>query len=192
MQLTIYLYPNYLLPMRKTFLLNFTFTIVILFIGLVSCKDSDKDNNNDAVLNRGEITLTESDINRLDYTDFALSDLSQKATKDWLKFQELQNEIGILKKGDTSFFKEDDQIISSFISDLKNEIPETLKLSQIDARLVVIETVIMQLKELSTYTQTEKPQLLEAVKKVLVANSNLVLQLNKKFEKDAQNIIKPN
>lgn len=178
--------------MRKSDLSNFTFTAIIFFIGLLSCKDSSPDNTNNPISNHGEIIITERDINQLDYKDFALSNLSQKATKDWLKFQELQSEIAILKKGDTSFFKEDDQIITSFISDLKNETPEALKLPQIDSRIIVIETVIMQLKELSTYTQTKKPQLLESIKKVLVANSNLVLQMNKKFEKDSQNIIKPN
>ena len=177
--------------MRKSFLFKCISLLAILSISHVSCKDASTDNH-DTVSNHGQFVIAESDINLLDYTDYALSDLSLNATKDWLKFQELHSEIDILKKGDTSFFREDDQIVTSFISDLKNEIPEALKLPQINARLIVIETVLMQLKELSTYPQTTKPQLLEAIKKLLVANSNLVLQMNKKFEKDSQKIIKPN
>ena len=177
--------------MRKLILFKFIFCFIILSPGIVSCKDSD---NTDSSIdsNHGHFVITESDINKLDYTDFALSERSIQATKDWLKFQQLQNEIDILKKGNASYFKEDDQIITSFISDLKNEIPEALNLPQINARLIVVETVLLQLKELSTYPQTKKPEFLEAVKNVLIANSNLILQMNKKFEKDSQNIIKPN
>lgn len=177
--------------MRKFFLFKLMSCAFVLFMVVVSCKDAELDNTK-VISSHGQLTITESDVNTIEYKDFALSNRSLNATKDWLKFQQLQSEIDKLKEGDTSYFQEDDQLITSFISDLKNEIPEALNLPQINARLIVIETVLMKLKELSTYPQTKKPELLEAIKSVLVANSNLILQMNKKFEKDSQNIIKPN
>lgn len=177
--------------MRKFSLFKFISCSFVLIMVVVSCKDAELDNT-DVISSHGQLTITESDINAIEYKDFALSHRSLNATKDWLKFQQLQSEIDKLKEGDTSYFQEDDQLITSFISDLKNETPEALNLPQINARLIVIETVLMKLKELSTYPQTKKPELLEAIKSVLVANSNLILQMNKKFEKESQNIIKPN
>jgi hypothetical protein len=70
--------------------------------------------------------ITANDIEQLNYTEFALSDLAEDATRDWLKFQELQTQIDILKKGDLSFFKDDKAILVSLLTDLKNEMPEAV------------------------------------------------------------------
>jgi hypothetical protein len=136
--------------------------------------------------------ITAKDIEGLKYTDFALSDLSEASTKDWLKFRELLSQIDILKKGDLSFFKDDKAILVSFITDLKNEIPDVVNTVSVVVRLSVLETVLFKLEGVSNLKNIPKDVLLNAIKEVLVAHSNLILQINKKFEKDSQKIERPN
>lgn len=136
--------------------------------------------------------LTSKDIEQIKYTEFVLSDLSDKAVSNWLKFQELLTQIELLKKGSLSFFKDDKTMLQSVITDLKNEIPEALNDSSILVRVSVLETTILKLEGILNIHNVEKGMSLKAIKEVLVAHSNLILQINKKFEKDSQNIQKPN
>ncbi|MBN4070211.1 hypothetical protein JYT76_00850 [Olleya sp. AH-315-F22] len=138
-----------------------------------------------------KLKVTTNDISQLKYTDFVLSNLSEKSTEDWLKFQELQEGIILLKKGDLSFFKDDKAILKSLFTDLKNEIPKTLNTLPILVRLSVLETTIFKLEATSNINNVKKELLLNAIKEVLVAYSNVILQMNKKLEKDSQQIEKP-
>jgi hypothetical protein len=135
--------------------------------------------------------ITANDIEQLNYTEFALSDLAEDATRDWLKFQELQTQIDILKKGDLSFFKDDKAILVSLLTDLKNEMPEAVNDPAVIVRLSVLETVMYKLEGLSTLDRAENDALLLAINGVITAHSNLIFQMNKKFEKEAQNVNKP-
>ena len=159
---------------------------MVLFV-VLGCK---KNNASAEALSQSENSqaykITSRDIDQLKYTDFALSDLADASTKDWLKFRELLSQIDILKKGDLSFFKDDKAILVSFITDLKNEIPEVVNTVSVVVRLSVLETVLFKLEGVSNLNNVNKDVLLKAVKEVLVAHSNLILQINKKFEKESQ------
>lgn len=141
--------------------------------------------------NSKEFKVSAKDINQIKYTEFVLSNLSKKSTEDWLKFQELHEGIILLKRGDLSFFKDDKAILKVFITDLKNEIPKTLNKLPILVRLSVLETTMFKLEGTSNINNVKKELLLNAIKEVLVAYSNIILQINKKFEKDSQQIEKP-
>jgi hypothetical protein len=173
------------------FLYLFLLSSIILVLNL-SCdktKTASKDTTQD--ISTETFRVTAKDIDHLKYTEFALSNLSDHATKNWLKFQELQEEILILKKGDLSFFKDDKSIVESLITDLKKEIPEELNTPPILARLAVLESTTYKLQGVTQLNNVSKELLLKAIEEVLVANSNVILQMNKKFEKDAQGIAKP-
>jgi len=165
---------------------------LILFLNSSCDKTSQSSENNLEEVSSEKLKVNANDISQLKYTEFALSNLSEKSTEDWLKFQELQEEIVILKKGDLSFFKDEKTILQSFFKDLKVEIPESLNINSILVRLSVLETTILKLEGTSKISNVKKELLLNAIKKVLVAYSNVILQINKKFEKDSQNIQKPN
>lgn len=135
--------------------------------------------------------ITTKDIAKLEYTDFALSNLSKSKTINWQKFNELTVKIETLKTGDLSFFKDDKSILIGFLNDLKNEIPESLNTPAILVRLSVIETTFLKLEGLATLRSAKKEDLLIVIKDVLVSYTNLVFQMNKKFEKESQNIEKP-
>ena len=169
----------------------FILSFIILFLNL-SCDKTTPSNEINLQEINSEFKVSAKDINQIKFTEFALSDLSEKLTRDWLKFQDLQEEIDRLKKGDLSFFIDDSAILKSFITDLKNEIPEALNIPSILVRLSVLEITIFKLEGFNNINNVKKELLLNAIKEVLVANSNVILQMNKKFEKDSQKIEKPN
>jgi hypothetical protein len=135
--------------------------------------------------------LTSTDIDKIKYTEYVLSDLAEQKTKDWLTFQNLQDYIEVFKKGDVSFIKDDKTILQSFITDLKNEIPESLNVTSIVVRLTVLETALLKLNEIFNLQNITKQSVLSNIKDVLIAHNNLLLQINKKVEKESQNIVKP-
>ncbi len=167
--------------------------ISILLVLILSCNKIAQSNEKALQeVNPKEFKVSSNDINQIKFTEYVLSDLTEKYTIDWLKFQSLQEEINLLKKGDISFFSDDKTILKWFITDLKIEIPETLNIPAILVRLSVLEVSIFKLKSVTDLNNVEKEFLLNAIKEVLVANSNVILQMNKKFEKDSQQIEKPN
>jgi len=165
--------------------------LVILFIS--SC--NTQTTNDSIIIEQIETIdssqITSRDITKLKYTDFALSNLTKSKTSNWQKFNELTDKIEILKTGDLSFFRDDKAILVGFLNDLKNEIPESLKTPAILVRLSVIETTFLKLEGLASLSSAKKEDLLIIIKDVLVSYTNLVFQLNKKFEKESQNIEKP-
>ena len=175
--------------------LKFTFLYIlcslILFLNFNCDNTTQSSEKIEQEVNTKENKVSAKDISTIKYTEFALSSLSEKATENWLKFNELQEELIILKKGDLSFFKDDKTILESLITDLKNEIPENLNINSILVRLSVLETTLFKLEGISSFNNVSKELLLNSIKDVLIANSNIILQMNKKFEKDSQNIQKP-
>lgn len=169
----------------------FKLSCIILFLNL-SCDKTTQSGEKTLQEVNSEFKVSAYDINQIKFTEFALSDLTEKYTRDWLKFQEFQEEIDRLKKGDLTFFINDKTILQSFFKDIKIEIPETLNISSILVRLSVLETSIFKLRSITNLNNVKKELLLKAIKEVLVANSNIILQMNKKFEKDSQKIEKPN
>lgn len=136
--------------------------------------------------------ITANDISKIKFTEYALSKITQNKTINWQKFNELSNKIELLRTGDLSFFRDDKAILEGFIADLKNEIPESLNTQSILVRLTVIETVFLKLEGLASLKTAKKEKLLMAIKDVLLSYTNLIFQMNKKFEKESQKIEKPN
>lgn len=166
--------------------------LVILFISSCNTQTTNDSNIFKEIETIDSSQITSRDITKLKYTDFALSNLTKSKTSNWQKFNELTDKIEILKTGDLSFFKDDKAILVGFLNDLKNEIPESLKTTAILVRLSVIETTFLKLEGLASLSSAKKEDLLIIIKDVLVSYSNLVFQMNKKFEKESQNIEKPN
>lgn len=170
--------------------------ILIPFLVIVFISSCNTQTTNDSIIIEQIETIdssqiTSRDITKLKYTDFALSNLTKSKTSNWQKFNELTDKIEILKTGDLSFFRDDKAILVGFLNDLKNEIPESLKTPAILVRLSVIETTFLKLEGLASLSSAKKEDLLIIIKDVLVSYTNLVFQLNKKFEKESQNIEKP-
>lgn len=177
----------------RNFYLSF---LLILFLGntLHSCKKEVElpENNTNTQLDENKVaSITPKDISNLKYTEYALSNAAENATKDWLKFQELYTQIESLKKGNISFFTDEKDVIQAFLTDLQNEVPPILDENSIKVRLVSLSTAIYKLEGSFRFDSSDKEVLLENIKDLLIAHTNLIFQINKKLEKDSQNIIKP-
>ena len=169
--------------MKQLFLLS-----VLIFM---SCKSEPKVDETATENQEKTYVITAEDIEKLNYTDYILSSDSQQAVLDWQKFQDLQGHIELLKNGDLSFFKVEKEIMAEFISELKAEQPPTVTAPAIRSRMTVLETTLLRLQDLANLDNIKKKDLLESIKELLVANVNLILQINKKFEKEAQQIQLP-
>jgi hypothetical protein len=136
-------------------------------------------------------TIYQRDIEALRYADYGLSTDSQKAVIDWQKFQELNIQIELLKKGDFNFFKQDFVLLKTFLLEFRAEMPQQLQTNEILARTIAFETKAQKLNSLLTISNISKDEQLQGIEELLITVSNLNLQMNKKFEFDKNNIIKP-
>ena len=135
--------------------------------------------------------VSKSDIEAFDYTEYVLSDAARKIADSWLKFQELDSEIETLKTGDLSFFSNEKDLLKTFYTELTGSLPEALQQASIEVRLLALETNSYKLHDETVFNRADKKALLTAIGEVLVGYSNLIFQINKKLEKDAQKIEKP-
>ena len=69
--------------------------------------------------------------------------------------------------------------------------PPNVAKSSIMERLVVLETKLQKLHSTLKLSNNSKAETLKNIKELLVASSNLHLQMNKKFELDSQIIEDP-
>lgn len=175
---------------------NFLATLFFLTLATFnfSCKQtttSETESSESTETKSYDIKITAKDIQKLNYTEYVLSDLAKVKTQNWIKFQELSSQIEILKKGELSFFQDDKTLLETFLSDLKSEIPSELNIPSILVRLNVLDTTVHKLEGISELGNLNKDTVLNYIKDLLVAYTNLIFQINKKLEKDAQKIIKP-
>lgn len=176
---------------KFSFVLSRITLVLILSFGF-QCKNS----KNDTLIKEQEpivelVKVTAQDIDTIDYTEFALSDLGIKELENWEKFKILEGEINNLKRGSFSFFKDDKTILQGFIADLKNEISQSLNQSSILVRLSVLETALYKFNETVNLESSTKEATIEDIKRLLLAYNNFVYQINKVIEKASQIIIKP-
>lgn len=166
--------------MKQLFLL-----CILICIG---CKSEPKAEESPLEDQEKSYTISAEDIDKLVYTDYILSNDSEQAIIEWQKYQDLQVNIELLKKANLSFFKVENEIMQEFITELKTEQPKIVTTPAIRSRMTVLETNLLRLQDLSNLDNIKKKDLLIAIKELLIADVNLKLQINKKFEKAAQQI----
>lgn len=164
------------------------FSLLVLFF---SCKEVQESNPVDNVEDDQNKEITEKDISKIDYIEFALDFKAEAVIKDWQEYDQLQDAILNIKKGDLSFFNDNDETIKTLLKGLKRNIPKEINTSPILARITALETKLYKLKSLSNLSTTSKKELIATIKDFLVAFSNLNLQINKKIEFDTRKIEKP-
>ncbi|WP_055443949.1 hypothetical protein [Lacinutrix himadriensis] len=167
----------------------------LLYITLIfcvfSCKEVDKTQELEAETEVVSLKITKSDIANLKYAQFLLDAKTRNSQEFWQKYGELNTVVLKVNQADLSFFKENKEALIAFIKDLKETIPEEINTPLINARLIALETQMLKLEGEINLSNPEKKEVLLVVKDFLTAFSNLNLQINKKVEKESQNIVKP-
>lgn len=164
--------------------------LVVLFC-CISCAKQEEANVLNEIQEETVSQITKEDISKLNFREFILDTKAEKSLESWQKYYELDNIINNVNQANLAFFKNNNEILIAFIDDLKATTPEVIDTPLIMARLVVLETKIFKLEGVVNLSNPKKKELLSVIKECLSAFSNLNLQINKKFEKDSQNIQKP-
>ncbi|NRA94403.1 MAG: hypothetical protein HRU26_17335 [Psychroserpens sp.] len=167
------------------------FILIILSLASCNTKESTEVKSEDEVIVKNEDVITKKEVQSLSYTEYGLSSDSQKIVIDWQKYQELVTQIDLLKKADVSFYKSEITLITTFLNEFRTEIPQSLSTNEIMARMTVLETKVLKLHSLLVLDNISKEEQIEGIREVLIAYSNLNLQINKKLEFEANNILKP-
>jgi hypothetical protein len=74
---------------------------------------------------------------------------------------------------------------------MRTEIPSDLDTKEISARITALDTKTQKLNSLLRLAHVSKADKIKVITEFLIAVSNLNLQINKKFEFDTNNILKP-
>ncbi len=173
-----------------------TLRLLLLFylcLNIASCNKTQQQSAEVAVSTTKEkIRFTETDLKTLDYTEFSLDSKVKSQISDWVGYFTLATIIEDLKIPDFSFFENNDVPIEDLIIETHDTLPEKFSTQAILSRITIIESMLYKTKEIIEIHANDRAQLLIAVKDLSEAFSNLNFQLNKKIEKDAQNIERPN
>lgn len=167
-------------------LLNICF---ILFVGCGEDPSLQEKTEKEAATKKNIITAKE--IENFIYTDYALSPEGEEAVSKWEKYQELAIQITYLKKADLSFFNGDAELLKKFVTELKAGIPDQLQTNSINSRVLVIENTLLKLHDDISLSNIDVKIKRLSIRDVLVAFSNLNLQINRKLEFDIYNKIQP-
>lgn len=167
------------------------FLIFLFFLVFASCHDSQNKNADETLSNSFVELVTKEDVKSLNYIDFVLDTKVEKVTSSWEKYNELQKVILDIKDANLSFFRDNNEIITALIEDLKATIPEQIKSPHVEARILAMETKLFKLESHSNLSNVKKETILKTIEEVLIAFSNFNLQMNKKIEKESQRIQRP-
>jgi len=162
-------------------------TSLICLLALYSCKEGNESESTPQPETQETATNTISvkDIEAIDYTEYVLSDLTEKEVDNWPEFLQLEDKIEAIKNSDFTCLT-DISLLTSFVKDLKNGIPLNIDHPSINVRLTVLETALLKLESINNLSNVSKALKLEYIKEVLVSHSNLIFQMNKELEKASQ------
>tara|TARA_R110000868_G_scaffold320583_4_gene581522 strand:+ start:10197 stop:10718 length:522 start_codon:yes stop_codon:yes gene_type:complete len=159
---------------------------------LVSCNNtSNESKTKQTFIEPVNKSLSEKDISKLKYIEYSLDDKTENAIENWIKYKELETLVQNVKKGDLSYFNDNNEAIKTFLTEFENTIPDTVNTAPVGARITAFKTKLYKLESLSNLKTTSKQELGMTIKEFLESFSNLNLQMNKKLEKDSQQIERP-
>ena len=115
----------------------------------------------------------------------------RKEFSEWNSYYTLDTAIKNLENGDSSFFKTPIEDINQLFLGIKKSIPTSLKTNGILARVKVTETLTRKLHELYNVEKTDLKESDQTKIDLIESHNNLIFQINKTREKDAQQILKP-
>ncbi len=114
-----------------------------------------------------------------------------KEFSDWPNYHLLDTSIKNLENGDPTFFKQPIEDFNQVFLDIKKNVPKVLNTNSILARVKVTETLARKLHELYSVEDTDLKEAEQTESNLIESHTNLIFQINKTREKEAQRITKP-
>lgn len=169
------------------------FTFFFILLSFFSCNKTEKtivqqDINVEKI---DSLTLSKKDIAKIEYTDFGIDSKAKVTLDSWQAYNDIARAINDLKQADFTFFTVDRSVFISTIQELETTVPKEIDSDAVRARILVLKTKLYKLEEATNLENTKKMDELLIIRDVFQSFSNLTFQVNKKFEKEAQTIIKP-
>jgi len=169
----------------------FKYNILFICLLLLNCKKEVKKVDVVEQIKTQDKAVKKEDINTLKFDDILLDRSAKKITQDWKAYNTISDAIEAIKELKFNFFIEQEDLFKTTVTELRTIVPEELDTPPIKARLLVMQNDLLRFQEeLKIKKQLTKDDLV-FIKAVFVSFSNLNLQINKKLEKEAQLIIKP-
>ena len=135
--------------------------------------------------------ITKEDISKIKYIEYGIDGKAKQTLDSWEAYNIISRAIETVKLADFDFFKADDAIFNTTLKDIETTIPQAIDSEPINARVLILKTKLLKFREIVNLGTSNKKEKLIAIKELLQSFSYVTLQVNKKFEKEAQHIIKP-
>ena len=165
--------------------------ILIFLVMLSACKKEVKPETESALVSNDSTKVTKEDIFKINYIEYGIDNKAKQTLDSWQAYNTISRAIETLKQGDFTFFKTDDEVFNTTLKDIETTTPETIDSEPIKARVLILRTKLLKFREVINLNTANKKDKLIAIKELFQSFSYVTLQINKKFEKEAQNIIKP-
>lgn len=167
------------------------FLLILVIVGCGNKQSQATQQNNIVEVGLDSTKLTTKDFKNLSYRDYVLDKSAKYKVSGWAKYNEVNDIITEVKNANLSYFKNDKKVVETTINELMATIPEAIDTEAIRARVLVLQNMYLRLNSIVNLHTSTKEDKKKAIIDFLDAFSNLNFQINKKFERDAQNIIKP-
>ncbi|WP_290696698.1 hypothetical protein [Lacinutrix sp.] len=165
--------------------------ILTLLIVLSGCKKEDYTTNETVTTTNDPTKITKEDISKINYIEYGIDNKAKLTLDSWEAYNTISRAIETVKQADFTFFKSDDTIFNTTLNDIHTTTPDAINSAPIKARVLILRTKLLKFRELINLNTAKKNEKLLALKELFQSFSYVTLQINKKFEKEAQNIIKP-
>lgn len=164
---------------------------IFIFVILLSCNSKTEQVSSIDTSQIDTTTITSEEIEAIKYIDYGIDSKAKTTLDSWQAYGDISRAITQIKIADFSFFTADEALFMSTVKELGTTVPEQINSDPIKARVLALTTKMYTLEEMLSLKTSQKKDKLKSIKDVLQAFSYLTLQVNKKYEKEAQNIIKP-
>ena len=156
-------------------------SLLIALIFIISCGETSTNTN---IVQNQEVALNEMYGNPA----FKFPKISKSAEtylNDWAVFADFKSEAIAINGSNLATLKNRSDFLLSRLDSLIKKIPDTLDTQSVYSRLLVAKTRAALLQQLANKAKIDEAELDSGVFEMNLATTNLIVQINEKFEKDA-------
>jgi len=157
-----------------------SFLAVLVAVILFSCGNEE---TQDEVNNPIEETNTLYGNKNVSFPQ--LSEKVRSYTSQWGAFEDFEGEVKAINGATIEELKNRTERLMSFTDSIVKKLPDTLAIQSIQSRVMVAQTRAHLLDQLVHRTRIDSARLQTYIDEMNIAASNLFIQLNDKFKKDA-------
>ena len=157
------------------FLLIYT---TLLFIG---CGDNQNQQTNVEVKKPDATSL----YGEAEITFPSLSEQARNFTSQWGAFEDFETESKAINGATIEDLKNSSERLMTLTDSISKNLPDTIAVQPIKSRVMVAQTRAHLLNQMVHRTQIDSVKLQDYIVEMNNATSNLIVQLNDKFKKDA-------